>query len=144
VTVPSGVPRNASNQFLRATTLRTGIERRGQPKTVGVLAKVGITRSRATPQHFGVYDQMDEVSGQRASDPKKTTLFKMVCGLRDVFAKLRRAGGANPWWTASGHVYGATIYRHDQRVIGNDCQLLRGLDAQRGPGGFISKPPARD
>jgi len=121
-------PKNASNQFYGPTTLRTGIERSRNLMTVRLAQEVGMNTVARYAEHFGVYDQMDEFLAN-ALGSQETTLFKMVAAYA-MFAN----GGERVEPTLVDRVqdrYGATIYRHDQRVC-NDCQLAS-LDANVAP-----------
>ncbi len=121
-------PKNASNQFYGPTTLRTGIERSRNLMTVRLAQEVGMNTVARYAEHFGVYDQMDEFLAN-ALGSQETTLFRMVAAYA-MFAN----GGERVEPSLVDRVqdrYGATIYRHDQRVC-NDCQLAS-LDSNVAP-----------
>jgi penicillin-binding protein 1A len=135
VDTPQGLwtPKNASNKFYGPTPLRTGIEQSRNLMTVRVAEEIGMQTVAGYAERFGVYDNMKPFLAN-ALGSQETTLFKMVAAY-SMFAN----GGERVEPTLVDRVqdrFGATIYRHDQRVC-KDCQLAS-LDPGMAPA-IISK-----
>ncbi len=130
INTPQGVwrPKNSSNQFYGPTPLRTGIEQSRNLMTIRLAQEIGIDTVARYAEKFGVYDSMNRVLAA-ALGSDETTLFKVVAAYA-MFAN----GGERVEPTLVDRVqdrYGATVYRHDQRLC-EDCNDLS-LAEGRGP-----------
>ena len=119
VDTPEGlwVPQNASERYYGPTTIRTGLEQSRNLITVRIAQEIGMETVAGYAERFGVYDRMNPFLAN-ALGSQETTLFKMVAAYA-MFAN----GGERVEPTLVDRVqdrYGATIYRHDQRIC-EDC-----------------------
>ena len=119
INTPQGLwtPKNASNKFYGPTPMRTGIEQSRNLMTIRIAEEIGMETVAGYAERFGVYDKMNPFLAN-ALGAQETTLFKMVAAYA-MFAN----GGERVEPTLVDRVqdrYGATVYRHDQRVC-EDC-----------------------
>jgi penicillin-binding protein 1A len=119
VDTPQGLwkPKNASDRYYGPTTIRTGLEQSRNLMTVRIAQEIGMETVAGYAERFGVYDPMNPFLAN-ALGAQETTLFKMVAAYA-MFAN----GGERVEPTLVDRVqdrFGATIYRHDQRVC-EDC-----------------------
>ncbi|QEE35785.1 PBP1A family penicillin-binding protein [Octadecabacter sp. SW4] len=121
-------PMNYSDRFYGPTPLRTGIEQSRNVMTVRLAQEVGMDVIANYAERFGVYDDMNPFLAA-ALGSEETTLFRMVAAYA-MFAN----GGERVEPTLVDRVqdrYGATVYRHDQRIC-DDCDSVL-LEAGRAP-----------
>ncbi len=119
-------PKNASNDFLGPTPMRTGIERSRNLMTVRLAQEIGMDVVAAYAERFGVYDRLEPFLANSLG-AQETTLFRMVAAYA-MFAN----GGERVEPTLVDRVqdrWGKTVYRHDQRVCEdcNDPNIPEGL-----------------
>ncbi|WP_309665461.1 PBP1A family penicillin-binding protein [Tabrizicola sp.] len=119
IDTPQGLwtPKNASNKYYGPAPLRTGIEQSRNLMTIRIAQEIGMRTVAGYAERFGVYDRMNPFLAN-ALGSQETTLFKMVAAYA-MFAN----GGERVEPTLVDRVqdrYGATIYRHDQRICA-DC-----------------------
>jgi penicillin-binding protein 1A len=119
VNTPQGLwkPQNASDKYYGPTTIRNALEQSRNLVTVRIAQEIGMETVAGYAERFGVYDPMNPFLAN-ALGAQETTLFKMVAAYA-MFAN----GGERVEPTLVDRVqdrFGATIYRHDQRVC-EDC-----------------------
>ena len=118
IDTPQGlwVPQNASNEFYGPTPMRTGLEQSRNLVTIRLAQEIGMDVVTEYAERFGVYDDMNPFLSN-ALGAQETTLYRMVAAYA-MFAN----GGERVEPTLVDRVqdrYGATVYRHDQRLCVN-------------------------
>jgi penicillin-binding protein 1A len=118
INTPQGlwVPQNASNQYYGPTPMRTGLEQSRNLVTIRLAQEIGMDVVTEYAERFGVYDDMNPFLSN-ALGAQETTLYRMVAAYA-MFAN----GGERVEPTLVDRVqdrYGATVYRHDQRLCVN-------------------------
>ena len=123
IDTPQGlwVPQNASNQYYGPTPMRTGLEQSRNLVTIRLAQEIGMDVVKEYAERFGVYDDMNPFLSN-ALGAQETTLYRMVAAYA-MFAN----GGERVEPTLVDRVqdrYGATVYRHDQRLCLNCAETV--------------------
>ncbi len=120
-------PQNYTDDFLGASTMRTGLEQSRNAMTVRLGTSIGIDNATEIMQRFGIYDKPQRMFST-VLGAQETTLLKLT----SAYAMLAN-GGKKIVPSLIERIddrHGKTVLRHDEREC-KDCQVAEGVSIDK-------------